>query len=382
MIRDPFVLLQLYNHNACSSDYLNRTETSDSSMGFTSSSSLSNAKMSCIEKNLFLGNIEAATDEILLESNAITHIISVDSFPLPRKIYSILPKIVYKHLQVSNLPNEDLLSLLVEAIGFIDSAEAGAVLVHCFRGQSRSATVVIGYLMQKHRYTLEKAFYKVKSKCEAINPHMGFLAQLKMFESMGYILKSGNVQYKMFRLFCASERMRKAKILNKDTLDKVLDVDPAGRLPGSSEAATSKSRYPMIFKCRKCKRTLASAFNILPHMKGEMPNWMDSKWAGLTEEDILDDASNPAGLGLCSQSVFVTPVRWMESEIKQSICGKLYCPDCKIKVGSFSWDLGDLCKGCGARVLPAFQLDMTEIIFRTHNRYLQSASQQRGPILV
>lgn len=331
--------------------------------------------------------MEAATDVILLESNAITHIISVDSVPLPRKISSILPRIIFKHLQISDLPNEDLLSSLVEAVDFIEVAVAkgGVVLVHCFKGRSRSATVVIAYLMHKHRYTLEKAFYKVKNKREMINPHIGFLAQLKMFEAMDYTLDPGNVQYKMFRLFCASERMRKAKILFRDSLDKVLDTDPAGGLPGSAEAAAaaaSKNHYPMIFKCRKCKRTLASAFNMLPHVKGETPNWMDSKWARLTEEDILDDASSPAGLDLCSQSVFITPVSWMEHEIKQNLSGKLYCPNCPAKVGSYSWILGDLCKGCGAVVLPAFQLDMTEIIFRTHNRYLQSGCTSRGPILV
>jgi dual specificity phosphatase 12 len=259
------------------------------------------------------------------------------------------------------------------------------VLVHCFRGRSRSATVVIAYLMYKHHYKLEKAFFKVKSKRDCINPHIGFLAQLKLFEAMEYAIDLNNVQYKMFRLYCASERMRKAKILFRDSLDKVLDVDPAGGLPGSAEAAAaaaSKSRYPMIYKCRKCRRTLATAFNMLPHVRGETPNWMDDKWARLSEEDVIDDVSSPAGLDLCSQSVFITPVGWMENEIKQNLSGRLYCPNCQVRVGNYSWVLGDLCKGCGATVLPAFQLDMTEIIFRTHNRYLQSGYMARGPILV
>lgn len=355
-------------------------------MGYTPSTPPS-SKMTRIEKNLFLGNMEAATDVILLGSNAITHIVSVDSVPLPRKISSMLPRIMFLHLQISDLPDEDLLSRLVEAIDFIDSAtnNGGSVLVHCFRGRSRSATVVIAYLMHKHHYKLEKAFFKVKSKREIINPHLGFLAQLKLFEAMDYTLDPGNIQYKMFRLYCASERMRKAKILFRDSLDKVLDTDPAGGLPGSAEAAAaaaSKGRYPMIFKCRKCKRTLASAFNMLPHVKGETPNWMDEMWSRLSEEDVIDDASSPAGLNLCSQSVFITPVGWMEQEIKQNLSGRLYCPSCQVRVGNYSWVLGDICKGCGATVLPAFQLDVTEIIFRTHNRYLQSGYINRGPILV
>ena len=57
-------------------------------------------KMSRIEQGLYLGSLEAATDVILLESNAITHIVTVDSVPLPRKITSLMPRIAMLHLQV------------------------------------------------------------------------------------------------------------------------------------------------------------------------------------------------------------------------------------------------------------------------------------------
>ena len=43
------------------------------------------AKMNKIEKSLFLGNMEAATDVILLESHGITHVVTLDTIPLPRK---------------------------------------------------------------------------------------------------------------------------------------------------------------------------------------------------------------------------------------------------------------------------------------------------------
>ena len=61
-------------------------------------------KMSRIEHGLYLGSLEAATDVILLESNAITHIVTVDSVPLPRKITSMMPRIAMLHLQVSQFP--------------------------------------------------------------------------------------------------------------------------------------------------------------------------------------------------------------------------------------------------------------------------------------
>ena len=56
--------------------------------------------MSRVEHGLYLGSLEAATDVILLESNAISHIVTCDSVPLPRKITSMMPRIAMLHLQV------------------------------------------------------------------------------------------------------------------------------------------------------------------------------------------------------------------------------------------------------------------------------------------
>ena len=67
------------------------------------------------------------------------------------------------------------------------------------RGKSRSATVVLAYLMQKNSWTLERALKKVRARRECVAPHDGFLAQLKLYESMGFGIDGSNVQFKMFR---------------------------------------------------------------------------------------------------------------------------------------------------------------------------------------
>ena len=126
------------------------------------------------------------------------------------------------------------------------------------------------------------------------------------------------------------------------------------------------------------RRTLATAFNLMPHVVKESPVWTASKWS-LPAEDILEAAAE-AGLSLCASSVYINPVRWMEPEIRQSLSGKLYCPNCQTRVGHYSWVMGDECDGCRVLVNPAFSLDVTEIIFRTKNRFLQS--NQREPIVV
>ena len=64
-----------------------------------------------IDRGLFLGSLEAATDVILLESNAITHIVTVDSVPLPRKITSMMPRIAILHLQVMSYYIDDVVKM-------------------------------------------------------------------------------------------------------------------------------------------------------------------------------------------------------------------------------------------------------------------------------
>ena len=96
---------------------------------------------------------------------------------------------------------------------------------------------------------------------------------------------------------------------------------------------------------------------------------------------VFEGASD-LGLNLCSQSVFLNPIAWMRAEVKQTLAGRLYCPNCQARVGHYSWVVGACCtgQGCGVAIAPAFQLDVTEIIFKTKNKYLQSSG--REPVVV
>jgi hypothetical protein len=56
------------------------------------------------------------------------------------------------------------------------------ILVHCFGGVSRSATVVIAHLIKDHCMTLAEAFATVFSARPWIRPNEGFWAKLQLFE--------------------------------------------------------------------------------------------------------------------------------------------------------------------------------------------------------
>lgn len=83
-------------------------------------------------------------------------------------------------------PFLDLLSYFDETYEFIrEGMIRGAVLVHCQMGVSRSATVVIAYLMKKYNITAKEALEKVKMK-RCVFPNQGFVAQLGSYRDMGY----------------------------------------------------------------------------------------------------------------------------------------------------------------------------------------------------
>lgn len=56
------------------------------------------------------------------------------------------------------------------------------VLIHCAQGISRSATVVIGYLMKYNKMSYSDAYQYVKAARSCIDPNPSFIEQLKRYE--------------------------------------------------------------------------------------------------------------------------------------------------------------------------------------------------------
>ncbi|KXZ48173.1 hypothetical protein GPECTOR_30g269 [Gonium pectorale] len=86
------------------------------------------------------------------------------------------------HVPVYDLEEEDLVKHFRACFEFINAGrEHGGVLVHCAAGISRSATVVIAWLMVHVGMTPAEARAAVKAARPAINPNQGFGLQLQLF---------------------------------------------------------------------------------------------------------------------------------------------------------------------------------------------------------
>ena len=56
------------------------------------------------------------------------------------------------------------------------------IYIYSTRGVSRSASIVIAYLISKHKMTYEEAFHLVREKRPEIDPNAGFRKKLLEYE--------------------------------------------------------------------------------------------------------------------------------------------------------------------------------------------------------
>lgn len=78
------------------------------------------------------------------------------------------------------------------------------------------------------------------------------------------------------------------------------------------------------------RSSVISLGSIIHHCPGEMPLWTDAKWS-----------DEVAKLSFCDKGIFTFPISWM-SDTTTSLHGKLLCPKCQAKLGSFNWCQGQL----------------------------------------
>lgn len=128
-----------------------------------------------ITENIFLGSQDCCEWDVL-QTYKISYVLSVGIDCLVK--YS---DVNYKFVNCLDLPDTNLNDVLKECLSFIMTADQNHcyILVHCNAGVSRSAAVVIGYLVSVLGYDYEYAFNVVKKQRPCIRPNDGFVKQLK-----------------------------------------------------------------------------------------------------------------------------------------------------------------------------------------------------------
>lgn len=243
-------------------------------------------------------------------------------------------------------------------------------------GKSRSATVLIAYLLWSSRQprsvsasggddmvpipnkplSVVEALMLLRQGRPIAEPNEGFMDQLHMYVDMGCPTTSEELEgHRLYRRFINKRNVAESLAINRapDVDDIRFEDDDEG---DHAEAAMSKLRIeerpkeevaPGVYaptgteisdvpgtqiRCRRCRQILASS----PHIVSHTPS-----------------KSDPSSQ-ICAH-IFLHPLSWMRETLSEGeLEGRLSCPNkkCGINIGKFAWQ-GLRCS-CGGWVTPGF----------------------------
>ena len=136
--------------------------------------------MDQITETIWLGNWNSTLNLNNLRKEGIKKILSISDYP--PNINDENSFFIKKMDKISDFSNRNIIKYFGDCLNFMNGEEK--TLVHCKLGTSRSATIVIAYLMWKQKMEYEEAYNYVKNKRKRIGPNSGFKEQLKIFEKL------------------------------------------------------------------------------------------------------------------------------------------------------------------------------------------------------
>jgi protein-tyrosine phosphatase len=137
------------------------------------------APLSQITENIYLGNLYDAQNIPNLLKIGIQKVLSLIT---DSQLLFYPKEIEHKLIKISDFPRENIIQYFGECLLFIEDNRK--ILVHCVAGASRSATIVIAYLMWKNQLDYKESAKFVEQIRPCINPNYGFVRQLQIFEKL------------------------------------------------------------------------------------------------------------------------------------------------------------------------------------------------------
>lgn len=214
----------------------------------------------------------------------------------------------YLEIPILDLPSENLVERLDECVAFIQDGFlrlGRGVLVNCVFAQSRSAAVVVAYLMKQEGISLAQAVGRVLEAQPTVHINPGFEAQLSLYHGMGcnsawveapgdppamaasrcgeedsnaaqQLLRSAQAgaTYRWFLFAC---RLRNGK--GAGSLGGSDGVIPARRLEGKVPAGKRRFLREAVFRCKACGSYLFSESNVIDHLHAVVLAASDSTYA-------------------------------------------------------------------------------------------------------
>ncbi|KAH8730131.1 protein-tyrosine phosphatase-like protein [Phaeosphaeriaceae sp. PMI808] len=285
---------------------------------------------------LYIGGMFTLRRREALQQANITHVVSVMRSPLDQDLFS--PFKSHMVVEVDDVEDENLLEYFPATNHFIKEglADGGGVLVHCAMGKSRSATVVIAYLMQEHNISPLEALLHLRQARSICEPNEGFMKQLELYGEMQMPLDVE--QTPAYQRWVYQREIELSRACGQ--------APEAEKIRFEDEHVTDHNSG-FELRCRKCRRPLATSQYLIRHTSTSVSNDQSA------ETPPVMSPSN------CTH-YFLDPLSWMRSELEQGkLEGRLECPKCHNNVGKYAWQ-GMRCN-CGEWVVPGISLSKGRI---------------------
>jgi dual specificity MAP kinase phosphatase len=145
--------------------------------------------------NIYLGNGYNASNYSVIRDYNIKYIVNVTNEIPNYYEYNIISNnnslctthnldIKYLTIPIYDNSENHIYSHINKALEFIEEAQSnndGNILIHCYMGSSRSASITLAYLIYKYNFTLSKGLKYLKKKRDIININTNFINDIKKY---------------------------------------------------------------------------------------------------------------------------------------------------------------------------------------------------------
>ena len=125
--------------------------------------------------NIYLGNSYNSTNIYTLKKFGIEKVINVTQ-EIPCRFVN---QIEYFVIPIRDTRDNFIEKYLEKSYEFIEKHKQYKILIHCYMGSSRSAIIVVYYLMKKYQMSLDEALEFLKEKRPIVNINNNFINDIE-----------------------------------------------------------------------------------------------------------------------------------------------------------------------------------------------------------